>query len=108
MLNWTTRQALASFIFTARATCYNSPKGTLGAVEMPWLKFVPLSLPGGYMMRGEVARIQMLLPGSPTWHTDLSTCFQPPSASEWGSHKMFPGSLLFPLLWPYPAPQELI
>lgn len=52
MLNRTTRQALASFIFTARATCYNSPKGTLGAVEMPWLKFVPLSLHGGYMVGG--------------------------------------------------------
>lgn len=68
MLNWTARQALASFIFTD-----SSPKGTLGAVEILWLKFVPLSLRGGCMMGGrKVARMHMLLPT--TWLIDPSNC----------------------------------
>lgn len=75
-LNWATGQTVASFIFTAETIFFSSPKGTLGAVGMPRLLFVPLCHRGGRVMGGrKVARTRMLLPNSPTWHIDLSNCF---------------------------------
>lgn len=75
-LNWTTGQTMDSFIFTAETIFFSSPKGTLGAVGMPWLLFVPLCHCGGRVMGGrKVARTCILLPNSPTWHIVLSNCF---------------------------------
>lgn len=61
MLNWTTGQTVASFIFTAETILYSSPKGTSSAAEIPWLLFVPLYLGGGHVMGGrKVCSCQMV------------------------------------------------
>lgn len=74
-LNWTTRQTMASFTFTAESVVCSSPEGALGAVEMPWLLFVPLCDGGAQMGRRKVPRTHKMLPNSSTWHTDVSNCF---------------------------------
>lgn len=88
---------MASFTFTAETVLYSSTEGALGAVEMPWLLFVPLCDCRGQMGRRKVARTHMMLPNSPTWHIDVSNCFWAHLAPFWlQDEETFLGSLLSP------------
>lgn len=74
-LGWTTRQTVASFMFTPEIVLCSSTEGALGAVEMLWWLLVPLCDDGGQMGRRKVPQTRMMLPNSPTWPIDVSNCF---------------------------------